>query len=1166
MRLSPWLTVLVAGTVLALLSTPLGEDVQGLTLLVTGAASVLAIRVGVRRWRPSERAPWSLLGLAVGLFMVAAVAREIELALRGGTEVYPSLPDALDAIAYLIAIVGVHLLARLRAHRRDPTNLIDAVIVAGGVGVIVWVSVMVPYLQDPTRPVAGRAVDVAFSALSLTLFAVTAHLAIGPGAKSPSYYLLAVSVSGALLTDVLVSLQQASDVAFAGEGALVLFLPTLSFVALGAGALHPSMVELTTRTTVPLGRMTTGRLVMTTVTVLLPPATLLVKAHRGSLEYAEGLVVCWIVISVLVMVRLAGLVRARERMALLERTLRDAAASLVVATDRDQMYRAALDATHQLVPHVPELRVAVVTFTNGQWSLAAASGYRADDAVAAGVDGPRLEAALPASSRTPVRLVDVPALDLPDGAATSVALTPLVSQGQLRGALLVSAARPFDQDGVDALEGLAAHVSLALEGAARSEDLHRRRSERRFRALVEHSGDIVLVMTDEHSVTFASPAAERLLGHSAETLAAAPLEHVIVPEDRPLFTRAMARATRLAAASNEPFELRVLDAEGRPRWFEAAIFDLRHEPEVDGIVVNAREVTQRKRAEADLGHSEARFRSLVQHSSDMVALLDRRNDVTYVSPSSERVLGYLPEELLGAGLAGIIHPEDRAVIGGLLSLLVPSAAGPSSTELRVRDAAGAWKTLDVTITDLRSEPAVGGIVLNAHDVTDRKILEHDLRQQVLHDDLTGLANRVLLQERLEHALSRQGRGGEGITVLFIDLDDFKTVNDGLGHGVGDELLKEIASRLSSLVRGADTVARFGGDEFAVLLEDAGTTELAVETAKRLLVAIREPVEFGDRRIAIGASVGIAMSSDAVTASDVILRNADVAMYYAKRTGKGRVKVFAEAMYLSAFERLELKADLTEAVAQQQLSLEYQPLLSLSGGEVVGFEALLRWHHPRMGAVSPASFIPLAEETGLIVPIGAWVLRQACAQLRQWRERWPERSLTMSVNVSPRQLEEEGVVSDVARILRETEVEPDWLTVELTESIFVDEGASRVHLCELGELGIGIAADDFGSGFASYAALQQLPFSTVKIDRSLIDGLTSGPGKAAVQVRSIIEMAHATGLSVVGEGIETEEQLDTLTALGCDLGQGYLLGWPASAAATEELLRAASPTEALGARR
>jgi diguanylate cyclase (GGDEF)-like protein len=423
---------------------------------------------------------------------------------------------------------------------------------------------------------------------------------------------------------------------------------------------------------------------------------------------------------------------------------------------------------------------------------------------------------------------------------------------------------------------------------------------------------------------------------------------------------------------------------------------------------------------------------------------------------------------------------------------------------------------------------------------------------------------VLLQERIEHALSRQGRGGKGITVLFIDLDDFKTVNDGLGHGIGDELLKVIASRLLSLVREADTVARLGGDEFAVLLEDAHTTEQAVDTAKRLLVGIREAVEFGDRRITVGASVGIAMSSDTVTASDVILRNADVAMYYAKRTGKGRVKVFAEAMYLSAFERLELKADLTEAMERQQLSLDYQPLVSLSNGVVVGFEALLRWRHPRRGAVSPASFIPLAEETGLIVPIGAWVLRQACAQLRQWRERTPDASFTMHVNVSPRQLEEEGVVTDLARILRETEVDPEWLTVELTESIFVDEGASRVHLRELGALGIGIAADDFGAGFASYAALQQLPFSTVKIDRSLIDGLTTQPGKAAAQVRSIIDMAHATGLSVVGEGIETEEQRATLTALGCDLGQGYLLGWPVSAAATEELLGAARPAVALSA--
>jgi len=250
-RLPTWLTVLVGGTVMALLSAPLGEDAQAFALLVTGTSSVVAVRAGVMRWRPPERAPWYLLGLGVALFMVAAVAREVELALRGGVEVYPSFADALDLLGYGSAIAGVHLLARLRAHRSDPTSLIDAVIVACGVGVLVWVSVMVPYLQDPTRPMAGRAVDVAFSALSLTLFAATARLAIGPGAKSPSYYLLAASVSGALITDVLTSLQQASAVGFTGEAVLILFLPTVAFAALGAGAQHPSMVELTTRTTVP---------------------------------------------------------------------------------------------------------------------------------------------------------------------------------------------------------------------------------------------------------------------------------------------------------------------------------------------------------------------------------------------------------------------------------------------------------------------------------------------------------------------------------------------------------------------------------------------------------------------------------------------------------------------------------------------------------------------------------------------------------------------------------------------------------------------------------------------------------------------------------------------------------------------------------------------------
>jgi EAL domain-containing protein (putative c-di-GMP-specific phosphodiesterase class I) len=334
---------------------------------------------------------------------------------------------------------------------------------------------------------------------------------------------------------------------------------------------------------------------------------------------------------------------------------------------------------------------------------------------------------------------------------------------------------------------------------------------------------------------------------------------------------------------------------------------------------------------------------------------------------------------------------------------------------------------------------------------------------------------------------------------------------------------------------------------------------------RITASLARPVSLGHRELMVGASLGVAHARDARNA-DELLRNADVAMYHAKRGGKGAVHVFDEAMYLSAFERLELKGDLENALAREELQLEYQPLISLSSSTIVGFEALLRWHHPHRGRVSPAAFIPIAEQTGAIVPIGAWVLREALRQLQRWQDGPGGSTLTMNVNLSPRQLAEPGIVDDVRDALLSTGVDSASVTLELTEGIPLDAGPSREHLLQLRALGVGIAADDFGAGFASYAALQQLPFTSVKVDRTLIEGLDQDvTGKAQAQVRSIISMAHATGLHAVAEGIERPGQRNALVELGCDLGQGYLLGSPAPADAMESVLEA-SRAEILTARR
>jgi diguanylate cyclase (GGDEF)-like protein/PAS domain S-box-containing protein len=1150
-QLRGWRRALAACFGAAILAIPLGEDAQALALLALAVVGGPAILRAVRVHRPQHRSPWFWFAAAIGFFLLGAIVREVELALAGGVEHYPSLADVLDALGYGSAIVSVRQLGRLRSHRSDPTNLVDSLIVVGGVGVVVWVLLLVPYLGDESFPLSARVVDLGFSLLSLTLGVGTARIAIGPGARNRSYYLLAAAVFSAFAADLWALLDKATHDPVAGQVVLSLLLPSLGFAGIAAAALEPSMVDLTTESTVPVGRMTNRRLALMTAAVLVPPTVLLVDAPGGRLS-GGVVIVSWLVLSALMMVRVAGLVRAREKAGHVEAVLRRAAASLVSATDTGQMHTAAMAAMRELAgSSVRVVSTSVVVRGAGGWTAAAE-----EHGASAWFDPAALDRVLPSSSTEPVMLTDATPY-------TAVVVAPMVSKNELRGALVLVAATELDQLVVDALEALAADVSLALETATLTADLHRRRSERRFRALIENSTDVVIMVQDGR-VSFVSPAAERLLGHRDLVGEAPELTTLLYPDDRPGLLELVEEA-RSTGRPAGPLELRLFDADGEPHWFEATVAELQGDADVAGTVFNAREIADRVAARAVLERSEARFRSLAQHSSDIVAVLDDSGSVSYMSPSSAHVLGYEPEELLGGGLARVVHEEDRLVLSGQLPMLATSGRTARTTELRVTAADGEEKTLELTVSDLRHEPSVVGIVLNAHDITDRKALERDLRHRTLHDDLTGIGNRVLFRERVEHALSGRADDATTTAICFVDLDDFKTINDGLGHDAGDEVLSIVAHRLTSFLRAGDTAARLGGDEFAILLERTDP-QAALEVAERLLAELREPVEMGGRTVVIGASIGLAFADPSVSTAEVVLRNADVAMYHAKRGGKGAVHVFDEAMYQSAFERLELKGDLENALAKGELHLEYQPLISLSSSIIIGFEALLRWHHPHRGRVSPATFIPIAEQTGAIVPIGRWVLQEAFRQLRRWQEGAGGSTLTMNVNLSPRQLDEPGIVDDVREALWSTGVDAPSVTLELTEGIPLEAGRSREHLLQLRALGVGIAADDFGAGFASYAALQQLPFTSVKVDRTLIEGLDQDEtGKAKAQVRSIISMAHATGLHAVAEGIERPGQRTALVELGCDLGQGYLLGSPAPADTMESVLEA-SRAEILTGRR
>ncbi len=555
--------------------------------------------------------------------------------------------------------------------------------------------------------------------------------------------------------------------------------------------------------------------------------------------------------------------------------------------------------------------------------------------------------------------------------------------------------------------------------------------------------------------------------------------------------------------------------------------------------------------------SEARFASLVKNSSDVVCVLEADTSIRYATPSVEKILGYSASELEGKRLVDLIALADQPrVLAILCSTLDHEQA--ILIEFRVLHRDGSEHSVEALRTNLMEDPNVRGIVLNMRDISERKAFESQLSYQAFYDSVTGLANRALFRNHLQHALDRGKRDGQPIAVLFIDLDDFKTINDSLGHAAGDQVLCEVGERLRNSLRAADTAARFGGDEFAVLIEGGDRGVQPSNVAERLLRALKEPFQVQGKDILVHASIGIVvLDVESDIDVDTLLRNADVAMYVAKDRGKGRYQIYEPAMHDILIRRLELKADLQVALDHGEFALVYQPVVDLRTGAIMGVEALLRWRHPARGMVSPLEFVPLAEETGQIIQIGQWVLREACRYAVELRHD-AARSLHMAVNLSARQLQDPTLLETMRRVLNETGFESSALILEITETVMMrDMDASIARLHELKALGVQLAIDDFGTGYSSLNYIRRFPVDILKIDKSFVDGIDEG-GQGLALTSALIDLAVILKLRPVAEGIERIEQFERLREMGCDLGQGYFFSRPVESRELERLIAQGVP--------